>query len=577
MRLELLRVRWVIFVAALLSMAAPGYAVQATLVADAHVSSALPAVNSGGISNLNVGAGYTSLVQFDLGVLPGGTTAAQVSKAVLTVFCNRVNTGGAVSVQTVNGAWGEYSVTYATLPALGTAVQTATVGQAGAYVAFDVTAQVQGWVSAPGTNNGLALTAAAADVQFDSKENDQTGHGPTLEMTLVNSGPAGPAGAQGLAGPQGATGPIGSAGAAGPIGPQGIAGAPGPSGVTGPAGLPGVAGSAGPVGLHFQGPYSAGIMYGVGDGVLYGGAGYVSLVAGNYGNTPDHSPLQWSEFASGGAGPAGPAGATGPQGIPGLPGATGATGPAGATGLQGPVGVRYRGTWSAGVPYLANDAVVFNGSTYLALAGNTGLQPNIYALDWSVLAAGSAGPVGPAGPMGPSGPSGPGATVSVGAVATGAAGSQAVVTNSGTASNAVLNFTIPQGQPGAGGANGTSGTDVSAASVYHSVSNMFLFYSVTSGNFSGGTDTAQVLTWVPNGCTASRLMVYSQQPQTITVTLRRGLPSAMNDTGLVCVVSPNQACTATGSVAVQAGDFIDLSAHGATGTPSPVWTALTCN
>ena len=37
---------------------------QVTLVADAHVNAALPAVNSGAISNINVGGGYTGLVQF---------------------------------------------------------------------------------------------------------------------------------------------------------------------------------------------------------------------------------------------------------------------------------------------------------------------------------------------------------------------------------------------------------------------------------------------------------------------------------------------------------------------------------
>jgi hypothetical protein len=51
-----------------------------------HVNSALPAVNSGAISNLNVGNGYTALLQFDLSTLPAGTTAAQVSRAVLRLY-----------------------------------------------------------------------------------------------------------------------------------------------------------------------------------------------------------------------------------------------------------------------------------------------------------------------------------------------------------------------------------------------------------------------------------------------------------------------------------------------------------
>src|SRR5271168_1603589 len=186
--------------AALSAAPLPAFAVEATLVADAHVNAARPAVNSGAISNLNVGGGYTALLQFDLSTLPTGTTAAQVSRATLRLYCNRMDTAGLVSVQPVGGAWGEYSVTYATLPSLGSAAQVVSVSQAGAYVAVDVTALVQGWVSAPASNSGLALTAGTAVVQFDSKENDLTGHAAVLDVTLASvgaggaTGPAGPTG-----------------------------------------------------------------------------------------------------------------------------------------------------------------------------------------------------------------------------------------------------------------------------------------------------------------------------------------------------------------------------------------------
>ena len=88
----------------------------------------------------------------------------------------------------------------------------------------------------------------------------------------------------------------------------------------------------------------------------------------------------------------------------------------------------------------------------------------------------------------PPGPPGSAATVTIGMVTTGAPGTPAEVTNSGTAQNAVLNFTIPQGLPGTSqpvslvssystpsqpGASGTTitfdrnalslGTDISAA------------------------------------------------------------------------------------------------------------------
>ena len=201
--------------AALWAAALQAFAVEATLVADAHVNSALPAVNSGAISNLNVGGGYTALLQFDLSTLPAGTTAVQVSRATLRLYCNRIDTAGLVSVQPVGSGWGEYSVTYATLPSLGSAAQVVSVSQAGAYVAVDVTALVQGWVSTPSTNNGLALTAGTAVLQFDSKENDLTGHAAVLDVALASSGAMGPAGPAGPAGPTGVAGTTGPAGGTG--------------------------------------------------------------------------------------------------------------------------------------------------------------------------------------------------------------------------------------------------------------------------------------------------------------------------------------------------------------------------
>ncbi|HZL24982.1 MAG TPA: DNRLRE domain-containing protein, partial [Acidobacteriaceae bacterium] len=161
---------------------------QATLVADAHVSSAQPTVNAGTLTNLNVGGGYTTLVRFDLSMLPAGTTASQVTRAVLRVYCNRADTPGLVAVQPVGAAWGEYSVTYATMPILGLAVQTAQVSAADTFATFDVTATVQGWVAAPASNFGLALSAGTAVVQFDSKENDETGHAPELQIVLAAGG-----------------------------------------------------------------------------------------------------------------------------------------------------------------------------------------------------------------------------------------------------------------------------------------------------------------------------------------------------------------------------------------------------
>jgi hypothetical protein len=161
-------------------------------------------------------------------------------------------------------------------------------------------------------------------------------------------------------------------------------------------------------------------------------------------------------------------------------------------------------------------------------------------------------------------------------VTTGLAGTQATVTNSGTAGAAVLNFTIPQGAAGVNGSGG-GGTSVgSFLSMYHSVSFSTNYYSVSNANASA-SEGDSVLTWVPAACTASSLTVFSRQSNVVTVTLRTGSPGSMSDTVLACVAASGGSCTVTGSVAVAAGSFVDLSVSGASGTAAGVWTALGCS
>jgi hypothetical protein len=817
-----------------------GWSQQATLVGDAHVSSAQPMVNAGNLSNLNAGGGYTALVQFDLGVLPSGTTAAQVTRATLRLYCNRADVPGAIAVQAIAGAWTEMGVTYSTMPAVGGTVGTLQVVGSDTFVTVDVTAAVQSWVSAPGTNFGLALGAeggTGTQVQFDSKENDETSHAPALEIALATGGagvvgPQGPMGPQGIQGATGATGPqgpqgpqglqgiqgppgtsgtgagiaylgtyapgvsygmgdvvqwggsswvsllaanagnipvegssewgllaaAGAPGATGPPGPEGIglqgpmgpagptgaagaagaAGSPGlvyrgayssgttygvgdvavfqgaswvslaannigqtpgssptfwgvltSQGPSGPQGVPGIAGAAGaqgipgatgpqglqgtagpqgipgPVGLSFEGNYNATVPYAAGAGVMWQGAGWVSLIAGNQGNTPSLSPTAWAMFAAAGAtGATGPAGPQGAPGVNGLNGATGATGPAGAAGLNGTngtPGLVWQGAWSSSGNYAVNDAVSYGGTSYLSLtASNMGQRPDLYPASWAVLAAagaagaagatgatGATGPQGPAGATGvagatgatgatgavgmnfrgvwsaaagyavndsvtfggatylavaagnnqepdlypqvwtvlaaagatgPAGVQGAAATVSVGTVTTLAPGAAATVNNSGTAQAAVLNFGIPQGAAGSGSSSGgtTSTSSGSYAAMFHAVSYNTTYYAVNSPNASATESTGAVLAWVPQGCTATQLQVYSQQSGSITVTLRTGLPGQLTNTALACSPATNGSCTVTGAVTVSPGEFMDLEISRASGTVAGVWTSLQC-
>lgn len=403
--------------AALLALAShAAYAVEATLIADAHVNSALPNANSGSLANLNVGNGYTTLLQFDLGLLPAGTASTQVSRAILRLYVNRLDTPGLVSLQPVTSAWQEPSVTYATIPTLAAATQVVNVTQSGAYLALDVTAQVQGWLANPATNNGLALTAATASLQLDSKENDLTAHPAVLDIAIVSQGPAGatgPTGAAGLAGPAGspgATGPAGASGlpgATGPAGPQGLAGAAGATGATGPSGTY-------TPNLPYQGIYASTANYAANDIVSYQNSSYISLLASNHGNTPAFSPSQWGILALGSIGPTGSTGATGPEGQQGpagfgVAGSPGATGPQGPAGPQGLPGLSYQGAYQSIANYTLGDIVLWQGTTYASLhTANQGNTPDASPADWGILSErGPAGLVGATGAQGPTGSQGP--------------------------------------------------------------------------------------------------------------------------------------------------------------------------
>ncbi len=97
--------------------------------------------------------------------------------------------------------------------------------------------------------------------------------------------------------------------------------------------------------------------------------------------------------AAGGVGPQGPAGADGAAGPVGPSGPQGPVGPRGVQGdlgPQGPTGTRglnWKGAWSAGGNYAKDDAVYYNGSSYVALTtiGTSGAVPGV-SPNWDIVA-----------------------------------------------------------------------------------------------------------------------------------------------------------------------------------------------
>lgn len=215
--------------AAAATLSIPAAAADGILAGDAYTSAASPATNYGAAAGMHVTAHDTAFVQFSLTSLPASVTSAQIDKASLIVYVNKLTAPGTVDLSVVDGPWNEATLTMGTAPTL-TPISgaTAALTESSAYVAFDVTTTVQGWLNAPAANNGFALVAdpgsPGLSVLLDTKESTTTSHPAELQITLVNSG------AQGPQGPQGPTG------ATGAQGPQGPTGATGPQGATGPAG-----------------------------------------------------------------------------------------------------------------------------------------------------------------------------------------------------------------------------------------------------------------------------------------------------------------------------------------------------
>lgn len=216
------------------------------------------------------------------------------------------------------------------------------------------------------------------------------------------AGPTGPTGPTGAAGSQGATGATGPQGPAGPTGPTGATGSQGPTGATG---LTGVSGQ----GFNYRGAWAASTAYYPYDVVTNGGQTYEASTFFTSGSS--FNAGNWNLWAAQGS-----TGATGPTGPTGATGATGATGPQGPQGTAGG-STNWRGTWASGTSYASNDAIAYNGSSYIATASSTNKQPDTNPSFWNLLAqAGATGATGPTGPTGATGSTGPtGATGSTGA------------------------------------------------------------------------------------------------------------------------------------------------------------------
>ena len=238
-------------------------------------------------------------------------------------------------------------------------------------------------------------------------------------------------------------------------------------------------------GLVWKGDYSGSTSYVINDVVQYNGASYICIQSGS-GDAPTN-PAFWEMIADKGAnGRDGIDGATGPSGKSFIwmgaytPTITYTEGNvvsysgsvyickhidnnqvptntalwdlmvSGGSGGGSSSSIVWKGAYSSITEYAVNDAVSYLGSSYICFSAATGVLPTNTS-KWALLAQkGADGAVGATGATGATGAKGDTPTVSVGSVTTGAAGSSAQVTNSGTSGAAVFNFSIPKGDTGTG-------------------------------------------------------------------------------------------------------------------------------
>lgn len=256
-------------------------------------------------------------------------------------------------------------------------------------------------------------------------------------LTLLNvaASPGATVGSNALLTPGGAQGPTGSPGSVGPAGPAGPpGGASANTTLTAAFTMPAV-NSTGVASVANAGAFSIG-------GIVYiNPIGYLNVQAVNTGtNQLTLQNLNYpSNQAPGSTAPSGNAltgvGPPGPQGIQGVQGVPGVAGVAGQPGATGQ-GYTWKGAWNSGSSYLAYDTVSRNGSSYVCVAPNTGIDPATdNGTNWQIIAQ-----IGAQGAQGIQGVQGN----------QGIQGIQGVPGNPGSQG--------PQGNPGVAGAPGANAT-----------------------------------------------------------------------------------------------------------------------
>lgn len=220
----------------------------------------------------------------------------------------------------------------------------------------------------------------------------------------------------------------------------------------------------------------------------------------------------------------------------------------------------WQGVWSGSTAYTANQVVSYLGSSYLCLIGNTNVAPPTSTTDWALIAQ-----------AGTNGSAGAAATISVGSTVNGPPLSNASVTNTGNANNAVFNFVIPQ--------SAASGYGVSSI---NSLTGQFTFTGAgvsctgTTCTFSGTGSGIGSITWsvpaymsaTPSTISASGTQTFGFNSQTANQVFAgpgSGSAAAPTFRSLVSADIPNNGANTSGNAGTATNVYVAQFTSGTAG------------
>lgn len=146
-----------------------------------------------------------------------------------------------------------------------------------------------------------------------------------------------------------------------------------------------------------------------------------------------------------------------------------------------------------------------------------------------VIPKGDKGDKGEQGIPGIQGNTGEAATIKIGTITTGAAGSKANVTNSGTENNAVLNFVIPKGDKGDTGAVGAKGDKGDKGNTFNFDDLTDEQLDTLKNKIGGGTGNHEELTNLQGGTDNEHYHIEEAQHHKLEILIKALFPTGTDD------------------------------------------------